>query len=341
MTKTRTIRSIGEDALVAAIADGYSRTNARLLKGMGDDASVTVQKSGLALLATTDILIEGIHFIRAHTTPYLLGRKALSVSLSDIAAMGGKPLFHLVSIAMPPDTPRAFISGLYKGIDACGLEHGSCLAGGNTARLPDRVMISTTAFGEASVDRVVYRGSASPGDVIYVSGCLGDSALGLTVLQKAGARGLRGAYRDAIAKHLNPVPRIALGMTLASNRLATAMMDLSDGLGVDLGRLCEASGAAAHIELENLPVSAALMRRVKGSKTAAAAFAAGGGEDYELLFTSSPHNAKRIDTTARRIGTSLTPIGLITEKVKGSPPVVFLDKNGKTVNLTKRGFQHF
>lgn len=341
MTMTRTIRSIGENKLVAAIADGYSRANARLIKGMGDDTSVTVQSGGLALLATTDILIEGIHFIRAFTTPYLLGRKALSVSLSDIAAMGGKPLFHLVSIAMPPDTPKTFINGLYKGLDACGLDYGSCLAGGNTARLPDRVMISTTVFGEMAEGRVVYRSGARPGDVICVTGCLGDSALGLSVLQKDGARGLRGTYRDAVLKHLNPTPRLALGMALASGRLATAMMDLSDGLGVDLGRLCEASGVAAQVELEKIPVSTCLMRSVKGAKSAATTIAAGGGEDYELLFTSSSRCAKRLAAAASRIGTSITPIGLITEKGKGGQTVAFLNKNGKAVDLKKRGFQHF
>ncbi|OGQ60432.1 MAG: thiamine-phosphate kinase [Deltaproteobacteria bacterium RIFCSPLOWO2_02_FULL_53_8] len=338
---TKTISSVGEDALVAAIAGSCSRIAPRLIKGMGDDTSVTVQKSGMALLATTDSLIEGIHFVRAHTTPYLLGRRCLSVSLSDIAAMGGRPLFHLISIAMPPDTPKAFISGLYKGIDACGLEYGSCLAGGNTASLPDRLVISSTVFGEMDKRRVVYRSGARHGDVIYVSGRLGDSALGLKILQEDGPAALTGRYKDAVAKHLNPAPRLALGAELAKGRLASAMMDLSDGLGIDLGRLCEASGAAGRIELAKIPVSPQLTHYAKGGLLGAAAFAAGGGEDYELLFTSPVSRAKGIAAAARRSSTSITPIGIITERKRGRQTVTFLSEDGREVDLPVRGFQHF
>lgn len=337
----KTIRSIGEDGLISGIANSYSRSNTRLIKAIGDDTSVTVQNSGLVLLATTDILIEGVHFIRELTTPYLLGRKSLSVSLSDIAAMGGNPLFHLVSIALPADTPTVFINGLYKGINAVGLACGSSLAGGNTARQPDRIMISITAFGEALKDRVVYRGGAKKGDIIYVSGCLGDSALGLTLLQKHGASALRGKYKKAIRKHLDPLPRLALGKALASGKLASAMMDLSDGLGIDLERLCKASGVSARIELEKIPVSNELEHYAEDTVTSAQTFALSGGEDYELLFTSSSRNAKKIEALARDVGTLITPIGLINEKLKGRQKVILIKKDGTTTDLKERGFQHF
>ncbi|MBI5885891.1 MAG: thiamine-phosphate kinase [Deltaproteobacteria bacterium] len=339
---TKTIHSIGEDALVASLARGYSRPNARLIKGMGDDASVTIQAAGRALLATTDVLIEGIHFIKAHTTPYLLGRKALGVSLSDIAAMGGRPLFHLVSIAMPPETPKAFVNGLYKGMDAAGQDYGSCLAGGNTARLPGRVMVSTTAFGEAAAGRVIYRNGARPGDVIYVTGLLGQSALGMEALKTSGAAAIRGRFKEAVKRHLDPAPRIAAGATLASGGLATAMMDLSDGLGIDLRRMCEASGVTAEVELEKIPVSAALRRYARDNRVSASVFAASGGEDYELLFTSPPGRAKAVATAAKRAKITITPIGRVTGKGgKGRPGVVFVNADGRAVRLKKAGFQHF
>ncbi|MBI5562152.1 MAG: thiamine-phosphate kinase [Deltaproteobacteria bacterium] len=334
------ICSLGEDALIDAIARRHSAPHRRLIKGMGDDASVTVQHGGRALLATTDILIEGVHFKKGSTTPYLLGRKSLSVSLSDIAAMGGSPAFHLVSLAMPPRTPKAFVDGLYEGISGCAGEFGSCLAGGNTARLPERIMISTTVFGEMPMDEVVYRSGARPGDVIYVTGALGASALGLLALKTGRARAMSGPYKDAVLKHLDPAPRLAAGRTLARKRLATAMMDISDGLGIDLKRLCEASRVGAEVEIDRIPVPESLMRHASRQGVSAASFAVAGGEDYELLFTASARNAAAIERVSAGLGLGMTAIGRIVAKGKAHAPV-FMDGRGARVKMERLGFEHF
>lgn len=337
---TKTIRSLGENGLIAAIATGFQGAHPRLIKGIGDDTSVTTQRSGRALLATTDILIEGVHFKKSYATPYLLGRKSLSISLSDIAAMGGAPLFHIVSIALPPETPKAFVNALYRGINACAVEFGSCLAGGNTARLPGRVMVSTTALGEMPEDLVVYRSGAQPGDVVFVTGTLGDAALGLRVLQTGGAAALRGRFKAAARKHLDPSPRMEAGRMLAFGRLATAMMDISDGLGIDLKRLCESSDVAAEININRLPLSGELLRYTENKNITPEVFAMTGGEDYELLFTADPKSGPRIAAASKRLGLRMTAIGTILTKKRGLA-VAFLDERGRRLKIARLGFEHF
>ena len=190
------LKEIGEDRIIKELSREFSMRHRRLVKGIGDDASVTTQAGGRHLLATTDILIEGTHFKRDWTTPYLLGRKALSISLSDIAAMGGEPLFYLVSIALPPDTEKQFLDELYRGLSDCGKEHGAALAGGNTAKTKGAMMVAATLFGEAPARETVYRSGAGQGDIIYVTGWLGDAALGLRLLRKHGGAALKkSAFR--------------------------------------------------------------------------------------------------------------------------------------------------
>ncbi|MEK7773462.1 MAG: thiamine-phosphate kinase, partial [Deltaproteobacteria bacterium] len=201
------LKGIGEAALIKGLAAKFPYKHPRVIKGIGDDASVTVETGGKVLLTTTDILIEGTHFKREYTDAYLLGRKALSVSLSDIAAMGGVPLFFLTSIALPPDTKKDFLDDLYRGVHHVAGEHGALLIGGNTAR-SGKIMVSTTVLGEALREEVVYRSGARAGDVIYVTGATGVSALGLGILKRCGLGALKKKTRSgkAALKHLNPTP---------------------------------------------------------------------------------------------------------------------------------------
>lgn len=340
---TKRLKDIGEEEIVKGLAEKFRARHPRLVKAIGDDTSVTLQKGGLALLATTDSLIEDTHFRLSYTPPYYLGRKALSISISDIAAMGGCALFFLVSIAMPPDTEKSFLDEIYRGIGECAKENGVIIIGGNTAKA-DKVMISTTVLGEAAEDKVIYRSGARINDIIYVTGTLGDSALGLEILNREGLRAIKeGPYKKAVRKHLDPDPRIEAGGTLAGTRLTRAMMDISDGLALDLKRLCRESEVGATIELKRLPLSGDVKKFLNESRTPRKdliKLALTGGEDYELLFTSPERNAGKLALVSKRLGLQITPVGKITSK-RGVDLTRVIDEDGKTVPVEHPGFEHF
>lgn len=336
------IGSLGEDRLIEELAARFPSRGERLVKGIGDDTSVTVQKGGRALLATTDTLIEGTHFDLGYTPAYLLGRKSLSISLSDIAAMGGDPLFFLVSIALEPRTPKKFIDELYRGLGDVAREAGCLLAGGNTARTAGPISVSTTVLGEAPANEVVYRRGARTGDLVFVTGTVGSSALGLRVLSERKGAAKRGSFKEAVSRHLDPVPRLEAGKALAGKGLATAMMDISDGVALDLKRLCLESSKAAVVLLGSLPVSAELEAWGRKTRTdARLEFALSGGEDYELLFTSPEENLRKIAALSRRLGLPMTPVGRIVGRKKGRKAVTVLGEDGAPIEVERLGFEHF
>ena len=307
----------------------------RVIKGIGDDTSVTLLSPGSVLLTTTDTLVESTHFERSYTPARLLGRKALSVSLSDIASMGGAPLFFLVSITFPGDIDRKYIDGIYDGLKSSSDEFGLPLIGGNTARAPI-VTISTTVLGEVKKGREVLRSGARPGDAIFVTGTPGDSALGLTVLQNHGLKALKGRWRKAVLRHLDPVPRLSAGQALSRQRLATSMIDVSDGVALDLKRLLDASGAGAEVNLRGFPISRELQRYCESTGSSWAPLALSGGEDYELLFTTRPKDEKKVAALSRAIGLKITRIGRVTET-----GLNIVGADGRPVKLKRLGFEHF
>lgn len=337
------ITKLGEDRLVDYLSRRFGSSHKRLLKGIGDDTSVTSQKGSSALLATTDILIENTHFKRSYTPPYLLGRKSLSISLSDIAAMGGEPLFFLVSIGLTPDIPKKFIDELYRGLHDVSKETGCVLAGGNTARAEKEMTISTTVIGEAPYGEVVYRKGADAGDLIFVTGTVGSSALGLKVLgNHDGGKAKRLPWKDSVSRHLDPTPRLEAGRQLAKRGLATAMMDISDGVALDLKRLCTESKKAAVVFLSSLPISDEL--KDYGERTGKSPLldlALTGGEDYELLFTSPEENLKKVSALSRKLGLPMTPIGKIVSPKRAERVITVLDEDGEPMGLKKLGFEHF
>lgn len=334
------VKDLGEERLIKYLSKRFSRRHPRLIKAIGDDAAVTVQMGGHALLSTTDILIEGVHFKKDRTPPYLLGKKALAVSLSDIAAMGGKPLFYLVSIAVPPDTPVRFLTDVYGGMYKRAKKCGAFLAGGNTARLPNRVIIETTVIGEARKDRVVYRNGAKKGDLIFLTGTTGGSALGLLELKRGGKGALNGPFRKLVLRHLDPEPRLEAGAALGALRLASSMIDVSDGVLLDLKRLCAASGVGAAIELARLPLSREFKRYEAERRRSFATLALTGGEDYELLFTARPKNEAGVMRAATRLRLKITKIGEITGK-NPSPSVKITGADGRDFKIRGAGYLHF
>ncbi len=329
------IKELGERGLIKKLTEQFTPGHPRVVKGIGDDASVTIQDDSQYLLCTTDTLVEDIHFSLQYTPSYNLGKKAVSISLSDIAAMGGAPMFLFTSIILPPATPIDFINLLYKGIKERADDFDVTLIGGNTSSSPDKIIINTTILGEVLKDQVIFRKGAVIGDDIYVTGCLGDSALGLKMLKKSQKSEIE--LKDAILKHIDPSPRVKEGREIAKRKLATSMIDISDGLISDLRHIAEESRVGALIWLKKLPLSTCLKKWLSGHPQDIT-LALSGGEDYELLFTAPKGNAPQIDALSMELGIPITQIGEIAPERCG---ITVLDEKGDIFHLADKGFEHF
>jgi thiamine-monophosphate kinase len=329
------LKAIGEFGLIEKIARQCGAPSRTVLQGIGDDAAVVTPGAGEHLLVTTDTLVEGVHFDLARTSPYLLGKKCLSVNLSDIAAMGGEPRWHVVALAAPPNLPSATVLDVYRGMAAQARRFTSALVGGDTVASPAGLMISVTLAGVASRGRVVYRSGARPGDDIYVSGTLGDAALGLELLKKGTV--VRGGAA-LVRRQLDPQPRMELGRRLAQRNLATGMIDISDGLLGDVRHILERSRVGARIWQPLLPLSAAYRKNWSALAGSMYGPALCGGEDYELLFTAAPAQRRKLAGLARTLRLPLTRIGEVSER---PGELCVLDARGSPVRADTEGFRHF
>jgi len=291
-----------EDALVKEIARHFLPSRGRKLRlGMGDDAALWQPKPGVAGVLTSDWFLEGSHFLREKHPSDSVGWKCLARAASDIAAMGGTPRCFLLNLALPADATGKWLRSFLGGLRRAAKSLDCVLAGGDTTRR-DQILISVTVIGEIREGQEVLRSGARPGDLLYVSGTLGEAEHGLRLLRNS--RGGVNPKNVAIRKHLYPEPRVELGCWLAEQKLATAMMDVSDGLSSDLPRLCAASGVGVLVDPGKLPTPHGI------AQEAATQLALHGGDDYELLFTVSPRNAERIPAMFRKL--RLTRIGEIT-----------------------------
>lgn len=295
---------------------------------IGDDCAVQPQHSGSDLLTTTDLLIEGIHFKPEWTGWEALGRKSAAVNLSDIAAMGGIPEALFLALARPRDMAdqaiKEFLTGFIRETEA----HGALLAGGDTCASPGPLLISVTAQGRVASGRAVLRRGARPGDSVYVSGCLGDSALALDMLQQG-----KIPPAELARRFHQPQARVVLGRQLAEQQLASAMLDISDGLLADLGHLLDASAVGAEIELANIPLSQDF-RTELAQRPELIDLALSGGEDYELVLTAPDAGLAAED----RLGPpALTRIGRITAE----PGLRVRTAEGRLHQSRRGGFDHF
>jgi len=293
--------------------------------GIGDDAALWTPTKGYETILTCDWFLEGTHFLRDKHPAGVVGWKCLARAVSDIAAMGGEPACFLLSLAVPSSLTGNWLDELLRGLRRASRTFHCELAGGDTTQW-DRVLISITVIGEARKGRAVLRSGARPGDILFVSGTLGEAEFGLRQLRKQ--RGFARARIVAERKHLYPEPRLALGKWLATKRLATAMMDLSDGLSTDLPRLCMASSVGARIYASSLPVCP--LAKAQESTT----LALHGGDDYELLFAVSPSKLRRLPASFR--GVRLTRIGEVTQEKK-----LVLVENGSAHPLPSGGWDPF
>ena len=314
-----------EKALIARIRR-QARAGNRVPTGIGDDCAVLQLPPGHEALVTTDFTLEGIHFRRDWHPPESVGHRCLTRGLSDIAAMGGEPIAAFLSLALPSDLPQKWVDGFMRGLLTLAKRFEVSLAGGDTAQSPDGIFADIVVLGSVPRGKAILRFGARPGDRIYVSGKLGGSAATLERMRLKPKSRLNP--RDFKA-HFFPEPRVRLGTALRRKGLASAMIDISDGLSTDLAHICQESRVGAEIEEESIP------RAVIGkpAQEVDLRFALHGGEDYELLF--SVPRGRRIPL--RIAGVPVTEIGRI---VRGKR-VVITTKRGEAHELVPQGWQHF
>jgi thiamine-monophosphate kinase len=293
-----------------------------------DDAALLDPTPGRQLVLTKDAMVAGVHFLE-DDPPGQIAQKLQRVNLSDLAAMGATPRGYLLALARPKAIADDWLAAFCAGLAADNVAFGIGLLGGDTVSTPGPLTLSLTAIGEVPEGAALLRSGARPGDDIWVSGTLGDAALGLKVLQ-----GELDVAEDArgylIERYRLPRPRLALGQALLG--IASATIDISDGLVADLGHILEVSEVGAVLRGEALPLSA-ITRDLPGARDAALS----GGDDYELLFTASSERRAEIDTLARRLDLPLTRIGAI----RAGSDLSILDAAGQEIGVSSRGWQHF
>lgn len=314
--------------------------NKDVLLGIGDDAAVIKTTSGNDLIACCDLLVEGVHFRTDWTPQRLLGWKSLAVSLSDVAAMGGVPRFALMSIALPHWCSSDYIDGLFEGMSELAKASGVAIIGGDTSSSRDSLFIDVTVIGECQSGKAITRRGASIGDRIYVSGSLGASTLGLLLLEKGfrldDSQSASDLRRQAVLKHLSPEPQLKLGRALGETGLATAMIDISDGLSTDLSHILDESSVGGVVHAGAIPIAESVLSTASWTpEINRLSLAINGGEEYELLFTARSDNHQRILDLAERNDVKVTVIGDIIAE-----PKLHLEQNGAIELFPPLGYQH-
>jgi thiamine-monophosphate kinase len=318
---SRSVSDLGEFGVLARLLPGL-RGGRDVVLGPGDDCAIVAARER-RLLFTVDALVEGVHFRRGWLTPAQLGRKAFTVNASDVAAMGGWPRWAVLQIAAPATTAAADLLAMSRGVAAAATAASATLVGGNLSAARELSLV--VALLGWCPPRPVLRAGARPGDLLFVTGTLGDAALGLRQLRRdARARG------PAVRRFRAPVARLDAGARLAASGVAAAMIDVSDGLVQDLGHLCRASAVGARIGVERVPCTAAV-------RQAGIELALQGGEDYELLCAVRPRHRARAERLAAELGCRFTCIGECTP----GRGVRIVDAHGRPLHIARGGHEHF
>jgi thiamine-monophosphate kinase len=330
-----------EFEFIRALRDRAAATSS--VTGIGDDAAVLQTSPGKETVVTTDLLIEDIDFRRTTITPYLLGHKALAVSLSDIAAMGARPRWSLISLGVPTDVwETGFTDRFYSGLFELANRYDVQLIGGDTSRTNEKIVIDSIVLGECAAAQAVKRSGAKPGDQIFVTGSLGAAAAGLRLVERGAHLAEKQLDDDdsqkldhVLLRHLRPEPRVGWGMVLGDEKLATAMIDISDGLSSDLNHLCTTSDVGALIQSAPLPIDHQVVELCGRRALDPLQLALHGGEDFELLFTVRPDDVSRLP---RKVdGTQITRIGEIRTNDEG----VRISEGARVWELNPGGWKHF
>lgn len=334
-----------------------ARINKGVLIGIGDDAAVVEPSADAQLIACCDLSVEGIHFRCEWSPPELTGHKALAVTLSDVAAMGGRPRHAMVSIALRRDTTPDFVERLLDGIFDLAERFNVSIIGGDTSKSSGPLFIDTVVLGECDRGAAVARSGARVGDLVFVTGTLGGSALGLLLLQhgyridasgrvagsdyESSGSGDERACFEAMMRHLAPTPRVNEGRVIGESGIATSMIDVSDGLSTDLSHLMQESGCGAVIRRQSLPLADSLrVLATPGSGIieqdgGPLRLALHGGEDYELLFTAGPSALEQVGELSREIGIQITEIGAMVDG-----RALFFDDRGMVEVISPSGYEH-
>jgi thiamine-monophosphate kinase len=324
---------IDELSALERIRARFEKVSKSVFLGIGDDTAAVKIHPERLLLATTDSQVEDVHFIKKLISATDLARRSVAVSVSDIGAMGGIAKFFLASMGFSSQEDEAFLEELMDGFGSAAKEFGLELIGGNLSS-SNKIFIDITVLGEVEPRLIVKRNGAKPGDSLYVSGTVGDSALGHKLLVSS-----KNAEYDEylIMRHNRPQPRLNLGRELAKKRLVSSMIDISDGLMLDLERISIKQGLGATVCVDRIPLSSNYMERISDFSKDIYSIAISGGEDYELLFSSPKENEEEIQKLSRIQKIKITEIGQITEQ----PSIHLLNEDGKEINYDKRGFVHF
>lgn len=304
------------------------------LSKIGDDCAVLPKDSKTDTVITTDLLVEDVDFKREWSKPEFIGHKALAVSLSDVAAMGAKPVWAMISVGVPEAIWKTdFVEKFYDGYMRLAKKFNVELVGGDVSRTPDRIVIDSIVAGETKKGKAVLRSGAKAGDLIFVTGKLGGAAIGLKLLE-TGERYGKSKHKNLLLRQLKPNPQTESGRFIGAENLATAMIDLSDGLSSDLAHICRESQIGAKIYADKIPVEPEISN-LKSQNTDKISFALHGGEDFELLFTVNPKIFFRAENEFKKRG--FLHIGEITANVE----IIELIDDGKVSILTPKGFRHF
>ena len=326
----------GEPALIEALARGFGTGPPEVIVGIGDDCAVLDAGGGDYLLWTVDTLLEGVHFDLSYTSLSQLGRKAMAVNLSDIAAMGGTPLYALLSLGWPPHRHLDGALEVGAGLAAAARGYGVAVIGGDTVSAPAGVALTVTVLGKVPPGQLLRRAGARVGNLVYVTGPLGEAAAGLEILTRRLS--LPPHLMEPLSRALlDPRPQIKAGRVLAEEGLATALIDLSDGVATDLFHVCRASGVGAKIPRDKVPISPRVREAAPILGLAALDLALKGGEDYQLLFTVSPHRVPALLAAFSQNG--LDPPLPLGEIIPGEG--VRLSTSMGDQDISGGGFNHF
>ena len=321
------VRQLSEHELIERFFAGRGTQRDDVVHGIGDDGAVLRVPAGSELVSTVDAIVEGVHFL-AGASPADVGHRALAVNLSDLAAMGAEPAWALLTLVIP-SADQQWLTAFSHGFFELAGRFGVALVGGDTNRGP--LCVSVQLHGLVPVGAAITRSGARPGDAVYVTGPVGDAAAGLA-LQRTGGPGDSYGGQELLTRFLRPEPRVHEGRALRG--LASAAIDVSDGLAIDSARLARASGVGLELELERMPMSSAL--RAAHGEEAARRLALGGGDDYELLFTASQAHAIDIARVTRDWSCGCVRIGRVVAE-----PGVRARLHGRETSLAERGYQHF